>query len=748
MSSVLVGEVGPAVADPVALCEGAVEQDVVRVGFAQGAQQSGRAVGEQVDDGCRVGVGGADGDAEADGELGEGVVPAQVHQADQGTLVRWKLAAAFTLAGDDEHGYPLDQGVGQVECGRIGNQRGSCADELRRRTPTSTARGPRALRMPKPSPDQWPRRKALTSIRACRSELLRRHEENSLSDGQPGADVCDKEVEELAPEPDSVVPVSGTGVPQLLKMYDRAIEDAASLAPFVLVHSRPSRWRFLKPLARFPRVTFGTRMFLIRHVERSLLTLERQYHVREALGELTPDRDDRDRSACAAYRKALPPSRYTFALIGFAVSAVIVASIIIQLAGRAARSVIAGSVTQKKDKHFGNDLLSSLQDSRLEKTFGEISKELVNLMTGGGGGDLPTAVGHAIHIGTAGLLVLVFITFVTGYVATRPLVSAFRLKRQILGLADQDELGLNNTASSWYVNKSVGAYEQERKVFGALERKPVPEKPVDLAILAFPAACLLALAILLAWWVTKSTFQAATEWPSWQDWLPIAFANYLYVVWLGALGVLRMIWLLSALEGRRDEESRKAPFVGKVRDNGLYVEARPVIEAAAWPMASGLLIFPWLLYPVIGAIQFHRIMLTGNRLRGHRGHCSVATLAFTSVVATPVIVSHQLWRFAALNNSRRNKILAVLACPALFTLPVAQVASLLSASNSTLSVFPWLFLCFVASGLLSALLYALLVAAVQKCQNNLIQKLADEVKSGQCEAVGAHVTLDPVHGQA
>lgn len=548
-----------------------------------------------------------------------------------------------------------------------------------------------------------------------------------------------------------MVTVSDTGVPQLLKMYDRAIEDAASLSPFVLVYSRPSQWRFLRPLARFPRMAFGTRMFLIRHVERSLLTLERQYHVREALGELTPDRDDRDRSACAAYRRALPPSRYTFALIGFAVSAVIVASIIIQLAGRAARSLVAGTVSTHRGtkKQFENKLLSSLQDNRLEKTFGEISKDLVNLMTGGGGGDLPTAVDHAVHIGTAGLLALVFITFVTGYVATRPLVSSFRLKRQILGLADQDELGLNDTASSWYVNKSLGAYEQERRVFGALGRKPVPEKPVDLMILTFPAACLLALTILLAWWVTKSSFQTATtEWQSWQEWLPDLCAAYLYVAWLVALGVLRMMWLLSALEGRRDGEKRKAPFIGKMRHNGLYVEARPVIEAAAWPMASGLLFFPWLLYPVIGAIQFHRIMLTGNRLRGHRGRCSVATLAFLSVVATPFIVSRQLWRDATLDNSRRNKILAAVAFPALFMLPVGQIASLnASTSTADLSVSSWLDLCSVASGLLCTLLYALVVAAVQKCQNSLIRKLADEVKSGQCEQAGAHVKLGPVHGQ-
>ena len=57
-----------------------------------------------------------------DGLLGRGEVA--LHQADQGTLMRWQLAAAVTLAGDDEHGDPLDQGVGQVECGRMRNPHG------------------------------------------------------------------------------------------------------------------------------------------------------------------------------------------------------------------------------------------------------------------------------------------------------------------------------------------------------------------------------------------------------------------------------------------------------------------------------------------------------------------------------------------------------------------------------------------------------------------------------------------------
>ncbi len=56
-----------------------------------------------------VGVGGAYGYAEPGGDLGEGVVLAQVGEYDEGTLVRRELAAAVTLTGDDEHGDPLDQ---------------------------------------------------------------------------------------------------------------------------------------------------------------------------------------------------------------------------------------------------------------------------------------------------------------------------------------------------------------------------------------------------------------------------------------------------------------------------------------------------------------------------------------------------------------------------------------------------------------------------------------------------------------
>lgn len=78
---------------------------------------------------------------------------AEVHQADQRTLVRQGVAAAVTLPGDDEQGDPLEQGMRQVECGRIGKQWDFWADELRRRAPPPTAQEPCLLRTSASSPD-------------------------------------------------------------------------------------------------------------------------------------------------------------------------------------------------------------------------------------------------------------------------------------------------------------------------------------------------------------------------------------------------------------------------------------------------------------------------------------------------------------------------------------------------------------------------------------------------------------------
>lgn len=98
-------------------------------------------------------MGGADGYAESRGDPGEGVVAAQLHER---ASVRRELALSATLMGDHEHRDPLDQGVGEVEYGRIWNQQGSLAGELRRRTPPTTAPEPYSLRRAPHLPGRHP----------------------------------------------------------------------------------------------------------------------------------------------------------------------------------------------------------------------------------------------------------------------------------------------------------------------------------------------------------------------------------------------------------------------------------------------------------------------------------------------------------------------------------------------------------------------------------------------------------------
>lgn len=114
---------------------------------------------EKTDDGRRVQVCSADGDAETSDESDEDIAPVQEHQADGRTLTKGTRSDCHP-ARDDQHGGPLNQSVSRVASGRTGDQRSSRADELRLRTPTSTAREPHAT--PTPSPDQWVTLKTLS----------------------------------------------------------------------------------------------------------------------------------------------------------------------------------------------------------------------------------------------------------------------------------------------------------------------------------------------------------------------------------------------------------------------------------------------------------------------------------------------------------------------------------------------------------------------------------------------------------
>ncbi|MFJ2575224.1 hypothetical protein [Kitasatospora aureofaciens] len=497
-------------------------------------------------------------------------------------------------------------------------------------------------------------------------------------------------------------------------MYERALEETESL-PLVLMltHYRQSRWRLLKPFSRQPRMALGARTLLIRHIARSLLTLERQYHVREALGELSPEQE-RDRASCSAYRNSLPPQRFILMVISFAMPAIVITSVLSRLAGKWLKV-------------------------RLRDAVEEITRGVIALMTGGSGAELPQDISDAIDLGARGLLVLISIIFATGYLATRPFVSSFRLKRQILCLAHQDTIKVRDAASSWYVNKSVGCYEQEQAVFRALDRKPVVERPADLVILSFPVVCLFSLAILYGWvnW-NQEVYALFSEQYDWRESLTQVLVDLSFVLWLAGLASLRLSWLWSVKRDRESPPKNPPPPLTAVADHA-YVEARPLSEAVTWPLVTGF--FFWCLFPPLSAIFFHRLALTGTRLRAEaaapgkrhrRGHPVVMTLAFASIIAAPIPLCLLLWQSASLlgpgADHRRYRALAAAACPTLFVLPVVWFYFYFDPAI-------WKIELGFLLGVVLVVLYALLIAAVQRCQNSLVLRLGSLVPYGLREPV-------------
>lgn len=526
------------------------------------------------------------------------------------------------------------------------------------------------------------------------------------------------------------VPVSqitpDDGVHQLLKFYDRAMLQATSLPLIEWLPCRPSRWRLLRPFSRLPRLTLGTRTLIIWHIDRSLSALGRRYTAREALG--TPSaKPTEDRDTCMRYRESLPLGRYKWMMIGFAVPALFLTALLIEEAS-----------------HWTSD--------------GRKLKELLAMMlvffaTGSRSADMEKVVTKAFELGITGLLTSLAIVLIGGYVLTRPFVPAFRLKRQILNLSDRDDRDVRESASSWHVTKSVGAYQQERKVFADLGYRPPREFPLDLVVLIFPVVCLTVAAVALA----SSASAPMTIRPWW-------------ALWLAGLAVLRTVWLWSVWRGRQDQD-RTPPVVGIAKGTGRYVESRPFTEAAALPLL--LLATPWL-YPLLGAIPFHRFTLTADRLRAaaatHNGRpprggrpllaaaaFTIATLIYIPVrfvwepprhlevaagalaVAVPIVILVlHLWRLAGLLNvgesaRRRYRRCAAVACPLLLVLLVLLVLKKMNIWELAPQKVAPAALASLAAGIVA--LYVLLIGAIQRCQNRLVAEegLTVPVSNGICE---------------
>ncbi|MEU8200316.1 hypothetical protein [Streptosporangium sp. NPDC049046] len=521
-------------------------------------------------------------------------------------------------------------------------------------------------------------------------------------------------------------------VHRLLEFYDRAMLQATLLPLIEWLPCRPSRWRLLRPFSRLPRLTLGTRTLIIRHIDQSLSALGHRYTAREALDTSSP-RPTEDRDTCVRYRESLPIGRHRWMVVGFAVPALFLTAVLIEAASR-------WTSEGRKIK----ELLAAM---------------LAYFAVGSRSADAEKIITKAFELGITGLLASLAILLIGCYVLTRPFVPAFRLKRQILNLSDQDDHDIRESASSWHVTKSVGAYQQERKVFTDLGYRPPREFPLDLVVLIFPIACLTVAAIALAW---SAAVPVTIRW---------------WALWLAGLAGLRAVWLWSVWRGRQDQD-RTPPAAGVAKGTGRYVESRPITEAVALPF----LIFTALwLYPLLGAVTFYRFALTADRLRaaaairderlprGGRpllavGAFAIATLiyipirfvwkrmpellqvtAWALVVAAPIVVLVlHLWRLTELFDvdrpaRRRYRRCAAVACSLLLVLLVSWFLQRIMTPEQELQKL--VLVGTISSGILA--LYALLMGAIQRCQNRLVteERLTIPVPNGICEG---STTLDQI----
>ncbi|WBB79849.1 hypothetical protein O7606_00070 [Micromonospora sp. WMMD882] len=530
----------------------------------------------------------------------------------------------------------------------------------------------------------------------------------------------------------------------LLRGYDRARAGAAELRPVVWSRSRPCVWWSWW----LPRPTLLTRFYLSRHIERSLGALEREYHAREALGKLN-DAERGDRELCAAYHRSLRTPRQLVAVLAYVVAALVVAQILVV-----------------KSEYF-EDLVSRIvwtEENAVRDSEEDRAREALRLVAKTFSGSPATSVDVVDRTmgmtGTAVVVLFAAVIFVA-YLSTRMLVPAFRLKRQLLCLADQTGWGVRDTAAGWFVNKSVGAYARERAVFQKAGARPPAEWPIDLIILAAPPVLLVSIAVGYVRFAEGYAY-------------PLALS-----VWFFAAFALRVGWLYSCNRRRHtapepgaddgsDGFGRIPPFVARGAD-GSRVEGRTVLGVAAWPVLVVILapfldnVAPWLsglgtevisltFDLVLAALPWlvigiwHWLTVTTGRIEeAFRRDPSpraprrvwVSMLLFASVVLSPVAVTRDLRRLGELleDPSRRTRLrrLAGLSVvvPVLVLSFWASLGVLLSDPDGPASGL--LYPVFAVTGTLMVFAYGAILGAVQWAQNLLLPTCATLTPFGRCD---------------
>jgi hypothetical protein len=438
-------------------------------------------------------------------------------------------------------------------------------------------------------------------------------------------------------------------------------------------------------------------------MDRTLVALEQRYQARQALETLSTTQV-REWKACASFRKSLPPTHLPRLVLALAILAIFANHWVIRLASRWVAVLSVGELPG----------LSESQTRELQRTTASLLKS-ADLDSG----SVLDAAGQLADLNPVALLILTASMLFGGYLVARPLVPAFRLKRQLLGLADQTKLGVADTAASWYVTKAVGSYDLERAVFARLGEQPPREPPFDLVVLAIPLAVLVVplVPMLVAVGAKDNDWGAPLTYTA----VPIVFA------------ALRYGWLWNAWRGRRAAPSRLSqPLVSIGRLTRQPVESRPPTEAGWW-----LVLSPYFNY--IGIPAWYRLAMSADRLRGEaaarngrsarRGNPELSALAF--YFASPVTILVHLWRLSALHQPRIRRW---------HRLGTAITALLLLAS--LVLQFVW-----VAVAVVPLLLLVLSMSAIQWSQNRLTAELAVPLPYGQCEPARPRQRIQEAHAR-
>lgn len=317
--------------------------------------------------------------------------------------------------------------------------------------------------------------------------------------------------ERLTARDESPLPIRSTPhdseVRELLEVYQQVLDTVNDLSPVPMV-LRKHRGR----LHYLPRAKWPVRYFVIRHIRRTLASLNRRYSARAALGR-APHGEQQDREAVRDFEQSLPPDRHKLYVV------VLSAAILVLL-----QLMIRGYIRYMP----AADINPQVREQIIQKLLDEVTKVLPALSPNFS--SINDAL-DAVWTGRPGpFAFLTLCSAFVAYVALRPVVPAFRLKRMLFNLAAEPGRWSNSAVARWSDSHATGLYEREHRVFAALVTRPPREFPFDLAVsalaLAFPAV------------VCASFYYFAAVFPPMQTLLWVELATCLLI-----LIVLRLGWL-------------------------------------------------------------------------------------------------------------------------------------------------------------------------------------------------------------